>query len=62
MTPSNKSPFFARFLETAARPASGSRVRTGLNAGRTLKYPSDIDEDVITLKYPSDGDEGGYGS
>lgn len=50
-------PFFARFLQN-----QGNRVRTGIKAGgaRTLKYPSDKDEDVMTMKYPSDSDE--YGS
>ncbi|HEU4390183.1 MAG TPA: microviridin/marinostatin family tricyclic proteinase inhibitor [Blastocatellia bacterium] len=55
MPNTNKSvPFFARYLEGQEFP----RVKTDIKAGiiRTLKYPSDIDEDV-TLKYPSDGDE-----
>ncbi|HEU4390182.1 MAG TPA: microviridin/marinostatin family tricyclic proteinase inhibitor [Blastocatellia bacterium] len=47
-------PFFARYLEGQEFP----RVKTDLKAGRTLKFPSDGDEDV-TLKYPSDDDEGG---
>ncbi len=46
-------PFFARFLQN-----QGNRVRTGVVAGRTKKYPSDGDE-FVTLKYPSDDDEGG---
>ena len=45
-------PFFARYLETQEFP----RVKTNIKAGRTLKYPSDGDEDV-TMKYPSDSDE-----
>ena len=45
-----KKPFFARLLETQELET----VAGGLTA--TLKYPSDIDEDV-TLKYPSDNDE-----
>ena len=45
-------PFFARYLEGQEFP----RVKTNLRAGRTLKYPSDLDE-VVTLKYPSDGDD-----
>lgn len=48
-------PFFTRFLQS-----QGNRVRTGVKVGaRTLKYPSDKDEEIITLKYPSDNDEGG---
>ena len=46
-------PFFTRFLQ-----GQGNRVRTGVNAGRTTKYPSDGDE-FQTMKYPSDGVEGG---
>lgn len=46
-------PFFTRFLQN-----QGARVRTGVQVGRTTKYPSDGDE-FQTLKYPSDGDEGG---
>lgn len=43
-----KKPYFVRFLEGQEL----SRVA----AGRTLKYPSDADEEV-TLKYPSDDDD-----
>lgn len=46
----SKKPFFARFLE--------NQELSTVNGGRTLKYPSDTDEDV-TLKYPSDNDETG---
>lgn len=42
-------PFFARFLEGQERAEQSLR---------TLKYPSDLDEDY-TLKYPSDNDETG---
>ena len=42
-------PFFTRFLER--------QELSRIVAGRTLKYPSDIDE-VVTQKYPSDDDEG----
>ena len=45
-------PFFARYLEGQEFP----RVKTDIRAGRTLKFPSDLDE-VVTLKYPSDDDE-----
>ena len=45
-------PFFARYLEGQEFP----RVKTDIRAGKTLKYPSDIDE-VVTLKYPSDDDD-----
>jgi hypothetical protein len=45
----NKTPFFARFLET--------QELSQAQAGATLKYPSDRDEEV-TLKFPSDDDEG----
>lgn len=34
-------PFFTRFLKSQS-----SQVRTGVQAGRTLKYPSDKDEIV----------------
>ena len=47
-------PFFARFLEGQEFP----RVKTNVKAGRTLKFPSDLDEGDHTLKYPSDDDEG----
>ncbi|HEX6201839.1 MAG TPA: microviridin/marinostatin family tricyclic proteinase inhibitor [Thermoanaerobaculia bacterium] len=50
----SKQPFFARFLEDQGR------VKTDLKAGggrQTLKYPSDLDENV-TMKFPSDDDEG----
>ncbi|WP_438005490.1 microviridin/marinostatin family tricyclic proteinase inhibitor [Sorangium sp. So ce321] len=43
-------PFFARFLEDQ------KRIRTGVKAGATKKYPSDSDE-YTTMKYPSDGDD-----
>lgn len=46
---SGKKPFFARFLE--------SQELAKVNAGGTLKYPSDRDELDHTMKYPSDGDE-----
>lgn len=36
-----KKPFFARFLEEQEL----SKVKTGLKAGKTLKYPSDSDEE-----------------
>ena len=42
-------PFFARFLEGQDRAEQGFA---------TLKFPSDLDEDM-TMKYPSDDDEGG---
>jgi hypothetical protein len=54
MEKSKELPFFARFLEDQEFP----QVKTNIKAGRTLKYPSDTDEDV-THKYPSDSDEGG---
>ncbi|WP_437620718.1 microviridin/marinostatin family tricyclic proteinase inhibitor [Sorangium sp. So ce1151] len=45
-------PFFARFLEDQ------KRIRTGVKAGATTKYPSDSDEEIATtMKYPSDGDD-----
>lgn len=47
-TQETRSPFFVRFLE-------GQELAQA-NAGATLKYPSDVDEEV-TLKYPSDDDE-----
>ena len=47
-------PFFARFLEGQEFP----RVKTNVKAGRTLKFPSDLDEGDQTMKYPSDDDEG----
>lgn len=46
-------PFFARFLEDQ------QRIRTGVKAGATRKYPSDSDEGATTMKYPSDNDEDG---
>lgn len=46
-------PFFARFLEGQEFP----HVKTNVKAGRTLKFPSDLDE-TVTQKYPSDDDEG----
>lgn len=49
-------PLFARFLARQDRLPAKTDEKAG--AARTLKYPSDRDEDV-TLKYPSDGDEGG---
>lgn len=49
----NDVPFFARYLEGQDFPS----VKTNVKAGRTLKYPSDGDENV-THKYPSDSDEG----
>lgn len=51
-TREHETPFFARYLEDQEFP----RVRTNLKGGRTLKYPSDGDDEV-TLKYPSDGDD-----
>ena len=45
-------PFFVRFLEGQDFPS----VKTDIKAGRTLKYPSDGDDDV-THKFPSDNDE-----
>ena len=42
-------PFFARFLEGQDSAEQGFL---------TLKFPSDLDEDM-TMKYPSDDDEGG---
>lgn len=61
-----KKPFFAKYLEAQEPERSTdkeqngalSNLKTGVQAGRTLKFPSDRDEDV-TLKYPSDNDEGG---
>lgn len=50
------TPFFARYLQNQSK--DGRPVRTGIQAGRTKKYPSDGDE-FVTLKYPSDDDEGG---
>lgn len=50
-----KTPFFARFI---VQSSNSLPVRSGLQAGRTTKYPSDGDE-FQTMKYPSDGDEGG---
>ena len=50
----NEYPFFARFLEGQNFP----EVKTSIKAGRTLKFPSDGDDDV-TQKFPSDGDEEG---
>ncbi|XXT17612.1 microviridin/marinostatin family tricyclic proteinase inhibitor [Sorangium sp. So ce429] len=44
-------PFFARFLEDQ------KRIRTGVKAGATKKYPSDSDEGATTMKHPSDGDD-----
>lgn len=44
----SRKPFFVRFLE--------KQELAQASAGRTLKYPSDSDEEV-TLKYPSDSDE-----
>lgn len=45
-----KKPFFSRFL--------APQVQTHVQAGLTLKYPSDKDEiTYVTLKYPSDGDD-----
>jgi len=35
-----QEPFFARFLENQERLS----VKTGVKAGKTLKYPSDSDE------------------
>ncbi len=54
-----KKPFFSRFLETekAAELAVATPDVAGA-AARTLKYPSDKDEEYQTMKYPSDGDEG----
>jgi hypothetical protein len=43
-----KEPFFARFLE--------NQELSQASAGKTLKYPSDGDDDV-THKFPSDNDE-----
>lgn len=43
-----KQPFFARFLE--------GQELSRAQGGATLKYPSDVDEEV-TLKYPSDDDD-----
>jgi hypothetical protein len=50
-TKKKEVPFFARYLE-------GQELRK-IAAGQTLKYPSDIDEEVsyVTNKYPSDDDE-----
>lgn len=48
-----KKPYFARFLEHQEL----SEVQGGWPVV-TLKYPSDVDENV-TLKYPSDDDEEG---
>ena len=50
-TKKKEVPFFARYLE-------GQELRK-IGGGQTLKYPSDIDEEVadVTMKYPSDGDE-----
>jgi len=39
--PEPKVPFFVRFLEQQEALA----VQTGVKAGRTLKFPSDTDED-----------------
>jgi Serine endopeptidase inhibitors len=50
----NEVPFFARFLEGQEFP----HVKANLKAGRTLKFPSDLDEGDQTMKYPSDDDEG----
>jgi len=51
-----ETPFFARFLEGQEFP----QVKTNIKAGRTLKFPSDLDDHGdVTLKYPSDDDEGG---
>jgi urease beta subunit len=36
-----QTPFFVRFLE----PQEALAVQTDVRAGRTLKYPSDTDED-----------------
>ncbi|HKG20945.1 MAG TPA: microviridin/marinostatin family tricyclic proteinase inhibitor [Blastocatellia bacterium] len=56
MKETNELPFFARFLEGQEFP----QVKTNIKAGRTLKYPSDSDEQMdVTQKFPSDGDEGG---
>lgn len=49
---SPNKPYFVRFLEKQEL----SDVHGGVDT--TLKYPSDVDEEV-TLKYPSDDDEEG---
>jgi hypothetical protein len=52
MKETNELPFFARFLEDQET----LKVKTSVKAGRTLKFPSDGDDDV-THKFPSDSDE-----
>ena len=52
MDTKNEQPFFARFLEGQDFP----NVKSNVKAGRTLKYPSDGDDNV-THKFPSDSDE-----
>lgn len=56
-----RRPFFMRFVEkqTPTDTEVRTEVRTDVHAGRTIKYPSDGDEEVVTMKYPSDKDEGG---
>ena len=54
MKETNELPFFARFLEDQET----LKVKTSVKAGRTLKFPSDGDDDV-THKYPSDNDDDG---
>ena len=53
MKTAKNKPYFVRFLE-----AQELEQATGAGINRTLKYPSDADEEV-TLKYPSDGDDDG---
>lgn len=58
-----KKPFFAKYLEAQKTDEQIEEekklaIKTGVSAGRTVKYPSDADE-YQTLKYPSDDDEGG---
>lgn len=48
MRKKTRQPYFTRFLE--------SQELSRVSGNGTLKYPSDIDEEV-TLKYPSDDDE-----
>lgn len=49
----SEMPFFARYLEEQEFP----HVKTNVKAGRTTKFPSDLDEIEHTQKYPSDSDE-----
>ncbi len=46
-----QQPFFAKFLENQLK----KDAETNVQAGATLKYPSDLEEE--TKKYPSDNED-----